>query len=185
MLVLPILLINCIALVGQCGRLQNTEEGDDLVTATCKHTLHYQVCVSSLRSVPSSKTCDLKGLAKIALNLSTQDGAKTLSYVYELKSSAASGTTNNTYMSSCLSDCADEYLEAIENLQDAAQALANEEYDKVDALVSAAMSDAETCEDGLKDSLSDNNGSHSPLTERNRYFSDLCSNVLAIVKLLV
>ncbi|XP_061361805.1 putative invertase inhibitor [Gastrolobium bilobum] len=176
-LVLPILLMNCFV-------LQNTQEVEDFVTATCKHTLHFQTCVSSLRSVPSSKTSHLKGLAEIALNLSTTYATKTLSYVYELKSSAASGTNNN-YTSSCLSDCVEEYSEAIENLKDSAEALANGEYDTVDTLVSAAMSDAETCEDGFKDMLSDDNASNSPLTERNCYFSELCSNALAITKLLV
>ncbi|KAJ1418764.1 Pectinesterase inhibitor domain [Sesbania bispinosa] len=122
-------------------------------------------------------------LAEIALNLSKTYATKTLSCVYELKSSAANGT-NSSYTSRCLSDCEEEYSEAIDNLQDSEEALANGDYDKVDTLVSAAMSDAETCEDGFKDMLSDDNGSTSPLTERNRYFSELCSNALAITKLL-
>jgi pectinesterase inhibitor-like protein len=149
-----------------------------LITTTCKHTLHYEVCVSSLRSVPNSETSDLKTLAGIALNLSATHAAKTLSYVYELKSSSGS---NNGYMSHCLSDCAEEYSEALENLQDSGGALVNGDYDGVDNLVSAAMSDAETCEDGF----SDENVYSSPLSERNRYFSELCSNALAITKLLV
>ncbi|XP_027333396.1 putative invertase inhibitor [Abrus precatorius] len=181
-----LLLMSCFVLLGQCGRIHNTEGGEDLVTATCKHTLHFQVCISSLKSVPGSKTSNPKMLAYIALNLSTTYAAKTLSYIYELKSSfAANGPNNNIYVSRCLSDCAEEYSEAIENLQNSAQALLNGEYDKVDTLVSAAMSDAETCEDGFKDMLSEDNDSTFPLTEYNRYFSELCSNALAIRKLLV
>jgi len=182
-LVLPILLINCCALLVQCGRPHYTE-GEDLVTATCKHTLHYQVCISSLRSVPgSSKTSDLKVLAEIALNLSTTYAAETLSCVHELQSN--SSAANNIYVSRCLRDCEEEFSEAIENLQDSKEALANGDCDQVDTLVSAAMSDAETCEDGFKDMPSEDNYSTSPLTERNRYFSELCSNALAITKLLV
>lgn len=200
-LVLLILLLklNCFALLGQCARLlqQNTEEGgsEDLVTSTCKHTLYFQVCVSSLRSVSGSNSAsDPKTLAGIALNLSTTYATKTLSYVCELRSYNNGTTTtnnnNNSYMFRCLSDCEEEYSEAIGNLQDSAEALANGEYDKVDTLVSAAMSDAETCEDGFKDNmLSDDNNNdssnYSSLSERNRYFSELCSNALAITKLLV
>ncbi|XP_020225840.1 putative invertase inhibitor [Cajanus cajan] len=186
-LVLPILLMNCFVQLGQCGRPHNAEEREDLVTATCKHTLHFQVCISSLRSVPgSSKTSDLKVLAEIALNLTTTYAADTLSYVYQLQSSSASNGSNNNYVSRCLSDCVEEYSEAIENLHHSKHALANGDCDRVDTLVSAAMSDAETCEDGFKDMQSeDSEYSNSPLTERNRYFSQLCSNALAISKLLV
>ncbi|KHN45043.1 Putative invertase inhibitor [Glycine soja] len=111
----------------------------------------------------------------------------TLSYVHELQSnsSAANGSNNNIYASRCLSDYAEEYSEAIENLKDSKEALANGDCDQVDTLVSAAMSDAETCEDGFKDMQSGDSDSTSPLTERNRYFSELCSNALAITKLLV
>ncbi|XP_057419059.1 putative invertase inhibitor [Lotus japonicus] len=147
---------------------------------SCKHTLHFKVCVSSLRSVPSSKSSDLK-------NLSSNYAAKTLSYVCELKSSTDNVTNNNSYMSRCLSDCIEEYKEARENLQDSAEALAEGDYDKVDTLVSAAMSDAETCEDGFKEVfIYDGNKDYSnpSLTKRNSYFSELCSNALAITKLL-
>ncbi|CAJ1940602.1 unnamed protein product [Sphenostylis stenocarpa] len=182
-LVLPILLLNCFVLLGQCGRPHNTE-GEDLVTETCKHTLHFQVCISSLRSVPSSsKASDLKVLAEIALNLSTAYAADTLSYVHELQPN--SSAANNIYVSRCLRDCEEEFSEAIENLQDSKQALGNGDCDQVDTLVSAAMSDAQTCEDGFKDMKNEDSYSTSPLTERNRYFSELCSNALAITKLLV
>ncbi|XP_027359590.1 pectinesterase inhibitor 10-like [Abrus precatorius] len=138
-------LMICFVLLGQCGRIHNTEGGEDLVTATCKHTLHFQVCISSLKSVPGSKKSNPKILAYIALNLSTTYAAETLSYIHELKSSfTANGPNNNIYVSRCLSDCAEEYSEAIENLRDSAQALPNREFDKVDTLVCAAMSDAET-----------------------------------------
>lgn len=139
------------------------------------------MCVSSLRSVPSSKSSDLK-------NLSSNYAAKTLSYVCELKSSTDNVTNNNSYMSRCLSDCIEEYKEARENLQDSAEALAEGDYDKVDTLVSAAMSDAETCEDGFKEVFIDDGNkdySNPSLTKRNSYFFELCSNALAITKLLV
>ncbi|BAT76928.1 U1 Pectin methylesterase [Vigna angularis] len=183
-LVLPILLMNCSVLLVQCGRPHSTE-GEDLVTATCKHTLHFQVCNSSLRSVPiSGKTSDLRVLAEIALNLSTAYAAETLTCVHELQSN--SSAANNIYVSRCLRDCEEEFSEAIENLQHSKEALANGDCDKVDTLISAAMSDAETCEDGFKDLQQiEDYYSTSPLTERNCHFSELCSNALAITKLLV
>lgn len=184
MILLPIFLISCFVLLSQCA---NTEAGEDLVTETCKHTLHFQACVSSLRSVPSSNTTDLKGLAEIALNVSTTEAIKTLSYVHDLKSSDDGDTNNKNGMSSSLNDCDEQYSEAIQNLKDSVEALANGDYNKVNALVSAAMTNAETCQNGFEEMLGDDNDSTSTstLTQNNRYFSELCSNVLAITKLIV
>ncbi|KAK7347927.1 hypothetical protein VNO80_22470 [Phaseolus coccineus] len=180
--VLLILLMNCFAFLVQCGRPHNTE-GEDLVTATCKHTLHFEVCNSSLRSVPSSSiTSDLRVLVEIALNLSTTYAVVTLSCVHELQSNSSAAI--NIYVSHFLRDCEEEFSGAIENLQDSKEALANGDCDGVDTLVFVAMSDAETCEDDFKDMSSEGNYSTSPLTQHNRYFSELCSNALAITKLL-
>ncbi|KAK7346821.1 hypothetical protein VNO80_21344 [Phaseolus coccineus] len=96
-LVLLILLMNCFAFLVQCGRPHNTK-GEHLVTATCKHTLHFQVCNSSLRPVPSSsKTSDLKVLAEIALNLNT---------TYDSKEALANGDCDrvDTLVSTSMSD---------------------------------------------------------------------------------
>lgn len=179
--------MSCFILLSQCGRPHNRQQEYDLVTATCKHTLHFQLCITSLKSVPGSNTSDPKVLAEIALNLSRTYAAKTLSYVYELQSnsSAANGSNNNIYASRCLSDCVEEYSEAIENLHDSKEALASGDYDQVDNLVSAAMLDAETCEDGFRDMQIEDSDSTSLLNKRNIYLSELCSNALAITKLLV
>ncbi|PON36863.1 Pectinesterase inhibitor domain containing protein [Trema orientale] len=161
------------------SRLLSVDE--DLVSSTCKKTLYFQLCVSSLRSDPQSQTSDLRGLATIALNLSTANGVDTLSYISALKSEAS--YNNGSQLQSilgCLSDCIDVYSDAIQNLQDSVPALNDKSYDTLQSLVSAAMTDSETCEDGFKEIK----GSSSPLTEQNEYFSRLCSNFLAITTLL-
>lgn len=152
----------------------------DLVSETCKHTLYSQVCESSLRSDPRSQASDLGGLAAIALNLSIAHGVHTLSYIHNLKSEAAANETD-LFISGCLSDCLEEYSDAVENLRDATQALNDKSYDTLNSLVTAAMTDSDTCEDGFRERT----GYESPLTERNQYFSKLCSNLLAITTLLV
>ena len=158
--------------------LGNTADQEDLVSSTCKKTLYFQVCVSSLRSNPQSQTSDLRGLAVISLNLSIANGVNTLSYISHLKSEAAYNGSQS--MLGYLSDCIDVYSDAIQNLQDSVQALNDKSYDTLQSLVSAAMTDSETCEDGFKEMK----GSSSPLTEQNQYFSQLCSNFLAITTLL-
>ncbi|OIW00198.1 hypothetical protein TanjilG_29188 [Lupinus angustifolius] len=172
-----ILLMTCFVLLAQCAKLENTEEkGNDLITETCKNTLHSQTCISSLTSVPGSNTADPKGLAKIAINVTLAEGSKILAYVHELKSSDESKKSD---ISSVLNDCDEEYTEAMENLKESATALDKGDYKKVNMLLSTAMTNGNTCEEGFKDLEIT-----SPLTKRNSYFSELCSNVLAITKLL-
>ncbi|KAE9609953.1 hypothetical protein Lal_00006154 [Lupinus albus] len=126
--------------------------------------------------VKQEKTEDPKGLAKIAINASLAEGSKILSYVHELKSSDESKKSD---ISSAFNDCDEEYTEAIENLKEAATTLDKGDYNKVNMLVSTAMTNGDTCENGFTDMEIT-----SPLTKQNSYFSELCSNVLAITKQL-
>ncbi|CAK9143269.1 unnamed protein product [Ilex paraguariensis] len=149
----------------------------DLVSTTCSHTLHFDVCVSSLRSDPRSKTSDVKGLAAIALDLSIGEAKKTISYIDSLKSRA----DNTQNQSKRLSECMVEYSDALENLQEAIQALSKTSIDDVNELATTAMTDSETCKDGFEEVPN----SHFPLADRNQYFDNLCGNFLAITTLLV
>lgn len=152
---------------------------EDLVSTTCKKTLYFNLCISSLRSDPRSESSGLDGLAVIALNLSIGKGVDMLSYINYLKSELASN--GSPLMSSYLGDCLAVYSDAVQNLQDSVQALNDKSFDTLRSLVSAAMTDSETCEDGFKEMM----GSiSSPLSEQNKYFSRLCSNFLAITTLL-
>lgn len=175
-----IFLLGCFPFTSVSSRLlvHGNAAEEDLVSATCKKTLYFQLCLSSLRSDPKSQTSDLRGLASIALNLTIANGVSTLSYISNLKSEASYNGSQS--VSSYLSDCRDVYSDAIQNLQDSVQALNDKSYDTLQSLVSAAMTDSETCEDGFKEMK----GLSSPLTEQNQYFSRLCSNFLAINTLL-
>ncbi|KAF3439749.1 hypothetical protein FNV43_RR18027 [Rhamnella rubrinervis] len=172
-------LMRILLLVGGIALMMYGAEGD-LVSETCKQTLYSQVCESSLRSDPQSEISDLRGLAAIALNLSIAHAVHTLSYINNLKSEAA-GNETDFLISGCLSDCVEEYSDAIQNLQDSKQSLNDKSYDTMNSLVTAAMTDSDTCEDGFKELT----GYESPLTERNQYFSKLCGNLLLFSTLLV
>ncbi|KDP33951.1 hypothetical protein JCGZ_07522 [Jatropha curcas] len=163
--------------LGYSSRLQYSKENNskDLISSTCNHTLYYQECVFSLRSDPNSKTADLRGLANIALNISIAYGSETLTHISDLKTKTSKNDTN----SSCLSDCVEQYNDAVEDLQEAIEALRIRSLDTLKTLVSSAMTDSDTCEEGFEES-----GYGSPFANRNLYFSKLCSNFLAISNLL-
>ncbi|KAK1308189.1 hypothetical protein QJS10_CPA09g00012 [Acorus calamus] len=89
-------------------------------------------------------------------------------------------SSNDSYINQCLSDCLNEYSDAVNNLRQSSTALEEQSYMDANEFVSAAMTDSDTCEDAFGEKP----GYESPLTERNDYFAKLCSNSLAIAKLL-
>ncbi|KAL5786502.1 hypothetical protein ACOSQ2_008894 [Xanthoceras sorbifolium] len=160
---------------------------EDLVSTACNRTLYVDVCVSSLRSDPRSSTVsDIRGLADVALVISIENGMETLAYIKHLNSNNNGNNITGrqdpaaSYNSGCLRDCAELYEDAAQSLQESVHHLRIRYFEKVNMLVSAAMTDSETCEDGFKEVAED----VSPLTQRNLYFYKLCSNFLAITKLL-
>ncbi|KAF5748382.1 pectinesterase [Tripterygium wilfordii] len=137
----------------------------DLISTACNRTLHQELCISSLRSDPRSHSSDLEGLAEIALNISTIHGVQTLSYINHLKSNV--GGNVSEYVLTCLSDCMEEYSEAIDKLEDSVGALMNRSFDDLVTFVTAAMTDSDTCEEGFEE----NPEEVSPLTKRNQDFN--------------
>ncbi|KAJ8750753.1 hypothetical protein K2173_015934 [Erythroxylum novogranatense] len=118
--------------------------GEDLVSTACNHTLYVELCESSLRSDPRSKTWDLQGLASIALNINIANGVRTRDRIHSLKSTADNKTLSGVNV------CSEEYSDAVQNLQEAIGALRNRSFDSVNTLVSSAMTDSETCEEGFE-----------------------------------
>ncbi|XP_059637829.1 putative invertase inhibitor [Cornus florida] len=178
------LLMVFLAMPGTAARLHGmastTNNGEDLITTTCNNTLYFDECVCSLRSDPWSETADINGLAAIALNLSITEAMKILPFIINLNNTLAVSDPQTEFESRCLGECIGEYLEAVEYLQEATQALTDKSYDEVNRLVTDAMTDSVTCEDGFAEGPD----GHSPFTHTNQYFEKLCSILLAITKLL-
>ncbi|XP_064975195.1 pectinesterase inhibitor-like [Musa acuminata AAA Group] len=150
----------------------------DAISSTCNHTLYFDVCMSTLTSRPSSRRADVYGLAAISLDVGITHAKATISYAKSL--SKQKGFAGGTYASVCIADCLEEYKEAVQSLRDSTGALRSGSYDTVNALVSGAMTNSDTCESAFGEKP----GLQSPLTERNGYFFKLCSNSIAITNLL-
>ena len=140
----------------------------DLVTQTCATTRYKDLCENTLRADPSSKTGDIHVLAKIALRAA----AKKLKSIQGQIDKQIKSTTDK-YTLQALNDCAENYDGAGEQISDSLTAIESKRYDDVNIWVTAAMSDADSCEEGFKPGT-------SKLTKVNEKFGQLCSNVLAI-----
>ncbi|XP_078444873.1 putative invertase inhibitor [Wolffia australiana] len=155
----------------------------DFVSSTCRHVKYFDVCVSTLQSSPESSCADKKGLVLISLNACIAHAEYTVAYAQQLMNNAtavASTGDDGDYAKQCLDDCLTQYADALDELRETVMDAMNGTYDSVNAKVSAAMTDSESCEDGF----AERPGLASPLAERNAYFSKLCSNALAVAQLL-
>ncbi|WOL06517.1 hypothetical protein Cni_G15251 [Canna indica] len=152
----------------------------DLIAAACNRTQYYDVCVSSLtpRVGATRGGVDLRGLAAISIGAGVAHAKATMSYARSLRKQK--GFATDAYVSGCLGDCLEEYGDAVDSLHRSTAALRRGSYEKVNELVSGAMTNSDTCEGAFADKP----GLHSPLTERNEYFFKLCSNSIAITSLL-
>lgn len=147
----------------------------DLIVDTCKKTLHNDLCLATLKSDPSSQHADLKGLARIALKAANKSASDAMHLITSLQE----GSTDH-YVEQRLLACTEHYQDAIEQVDDSFGALESNGYSDLNTWMTAAMSDAEACEDEFNDEP----GHQSPLTGQNDDFNKICSIGIAIAKLL-
>lgn len=150
----------------------------DLVTETCKHTMYFDICMSAFQSNPQSATSDLKGLVAISIEASLAYAKETAAHMRKLKYDARHA--NQSEMWQCLRDCLEEYDEGMNDLVQAAEALKEGALDTVNLMVAGATTNADTCESGFQESQL----LQSPVADRNGHLMKLCSNSMAVAKLL-
>ncbi|CAA6664576.1 unnamed protein product [Spirodela intermedia] len=177
-----LLLVAVLVRLGDSVRLLAEGDVTDSISSACQQTEYFDVCVSTLQSRPDSQNADVKGLALISLDACIAHAEGTLAYARQLRSNAtaAAGHAGDDYATRCLDDCLTQYSDALDDLTESVADAQDGAYGSVNARVSGAMTDSDSCEDGFAEQP----GYSSPLTERNDFFSKLCSNALAITRLL-
>ncbi|KAK9146973.1 hypothetical protein Sjap_006876 [Stephania japonica] len=149
--------------------------GSDLVSKVCIEVPFKDLCISNLGSHPNSKQLDLAGLGSLALKIAMETAANTSVKIGELLEKSP-----DSFEGQCLSDCAENFLDATDQLEDSIAALDSKGYSDVGTWVHAAIADAESCARGFNEQP----GSPSPLADISNIFHRQCRNALAINKLL-
>ncbi|KAI6694684.1 hypothetical protein NL676_022394 [Syzygium grande] len=148
-----------------------------LVAKVCGKSNHRDLCLSSLQSVPDvGSATDVGVLAIAALRVAATNASDTAALIQGL----LNDTTLSPAVQQGLSDCADHYVDAVEQLDDSVAALTVKAYSDVRTWVKTAIADADTCEAGFQQLATGPN----ILSHRNLIFRQLCNNALGIVKLL-
>lgn len=149
--------------------------GNGLVDKVCKTTRYPDLCTTTLSAHPTAASANVHGLANLALEAASTH-AKNISAILARKVTA----TEDPYLLQCYSDCSENFLDANEQLEDSRAALESDRYNDVNTWVSAAMSDAESCQGGFNDQ----GAKDAKLVARSQNFIKFCSNVLAITNLI-
>ncbi|KAL0006093.1 hypothetical protein SO802_013654 [Lithocarpus litseifolius] len=143
----------------------------NLIDQACGYTSYKALCLSTLQSDSEAKKAkDLLTIAKVALKYT---GKKAQDINKEIKK--LQGSANDEGLKQALTDCAENYGDAIDQIQSSTTALASKKYNDVKTWVSAAMNDADSCEQGFEDQ-----SVKSPIASSSTTFTQLSSNVLAI-----
>lgn len=145
------------------------------MNTACETSLYKKLCVSTLQADPSYKGAKLSDLAKIALKAATVNAT-----ALQKQISTMEMQDSHTDLKKSLADCKENYKSAVSQLNKCKEALESNRYSDVNAWVTAAMSDIESCGDGFEDE----GLKASPILNMNTILSQLCSNVLAIVNKL-
>ncbi|XP_038882809.1 cell wall / vacuolar inhibitor of fructosidase 2 [Benincasa hispida] len=121
-----------------------------LIQKTCTNTLYYNLCMSSLKSDPTSLTADTKGLAAIMASIGATNATATATYLSSQLPTSASTAANNNNKTKLIRQCSEKYGFAAEALRASLKDLADETYDYAYMHVSAAADYANVCHDAFR-----------------------------------
>ncbi|XP_057962394.1 pectinesterase inhibitor 2-like [Malania oleifera] len=147
---------------------------DDVIAQACNRAMYKDFCVALLKSDPESENADLPTLGTIALKLARSNATYIQNDIQKLLN-----PNSNPSLKLSLHDCAENYEEAGDHLQESVSAFGSKRYNDVLTWVSAAMGNADSCAEGFKDLKR-----QSPIAAMNENFNKLCSSVLAIVNVI-
>ncbi|XVF19361.1 hypothetical protein REPUB_Repub11eG0104200 [Reevesia pubescens] len=118
----------------------------DLIQKTCKTTKYYDLCVSSLKSDPTSVNSDTKGLAMIMAGVGMANATTTSTFLsFQLLT-----TTNDTILKKVLKECSNKYAHAGDALQASVQDFASESYDYAYMHIMAAADYPNACHNAFR-----------------------------------
>ncbi|XP_074279293.1 cell wall / vacuolar inhibitor of fructosidase 2-like [Silene latifolia] len=124
---------------------------DELIRKTCKTTKYIDLCISSLKSDPTSSQSDLKGLATIMINVGILNATDTYSYLStQLQSSSTSTTTSDATLKKVVTLCAQKYYNANDSLNSCNDDLSFDNYDYAIMHVTAAADYPNVCHNAFR-----------------------------------
>lgn len=145
---------------------------DPSIKKICDSTDYSDICLTSLSPFLIPGKTDPVSVLESAIKATTQHAKQAMSHATKL----ASAPNLPTRKSNALSDCQYMFSDALDNLQSAMEALPSRDFGTVNSMLSAVITDSETCEDGFSGT--------SPLADFDATLRMMGSNCLAISSLI-
>lgn len=161
-----------LTLAQQVPAAQANVNGNDLVKRVCEQSDDKNLCYATIGSKPDIQKANLNGIAIIALRVAS-DNAKD---AWKSMQKKMKEPMIDPAVQQCLWDCAEQYINAVEQLEDSIAATLSNSYTDVHTWVEAAMAAAQQCQQRA--------GSEAVITAFNTEFLKFCRNVLIVDKLL-
>ncbi|XP_059460976.1 pectinesterase inhibitor 10 [Corylus avellana] len=138
------------------------------IKKTCDATDYPALCLSTLAPFPIGKTDPLSVL-ELAVRASIQHTTKALAKATQLAAGADS--------SESILDCKDIYDDALDNFENAMDAIHPRDIGTVNTMLSAALTDFDTCEDGF-----DGESPFSSYDDKGTKLASICLAIASLVK---
>ncbi|OMO63878.1 Pectinesterase inhibitor [Corchorus capsularis] len=150
----------------------------NLVAQACEKAKYKDICISSLEAEHATKDAgDLATIALIAVKVATNNGSSTANYIKKILDNPK---VTEPAVQETFDDCSDHYISAMQQLDDALEALVSKDYKDAKVWLGAAVTDASSCESDLNAGAGDD----AELNNKNSVFLKLCTNALDILNLL-
>lgn len=149
---------------------------DDLSDDICSGTLDPPLCFEVMKSIPgAAQSPSLKSLGETTIAFGLTEGASTQNYAKSLAASAGNPRLKENY-----SSCAENYGNAVGNLEDAQGMLKEGDYLGVSTMASGGMSEVDDCASNFKPPETD----PSQLPQKNKNFNMICVIILRVANKL-
>ncbi|GMH16558.1 hypothetical protein Nepgr_018399 [Nepenthes gracilis] len=146
---------------------------DPGIRKICDSTDYSPLCLASIKPFLNGKT-DPISVLKMHIRASVQATKTALTLATNLASAANRALVPTR---SALNDCLEMYKDALDNFQDTLNAIPSCDTGTMNSMLSAALNDFVTCDDGFAEAK-------SPMAEINDKLHKMSSNCLAIVSLI-
>ncbi|KAF5737053.1 21 kDa protein-like [Tripterygium wilfordii] len=149
---------------------------DPLVKKVCASTDYSSLCESSIAPLLSGAkdaTADAVAMLELVIKAASEH---TKLAIAEAEKLIAAPTTPAKVLA-MIKDCKDNYDDALDNYQSALDAIPARDIGTINSMLSAALTDYTTCDDGFE-------GLKSPVAAIDRLLSKMASNTLAVASLV-
>lgn len=154
-----------------------SSDGSPVLKKVCSSTDHPEECVSSV-SLLKEGDSDPVAVLKTEMDALRQGFKKAIAQATKLNNDPSVSEE----VKGCLDTCLEIYDSGLYDLDDAAEAIASHDVDKLKTVLSATVSDIDTCEEAFEEEGLEGD---SPMKEYDAELSKLASNNLAIASSMI